>query len=72
MPKSPWKECSCGITTDPDEEECPVRGLKDNPKHQLKPVNLSDEELMIRRGKGEVYTKDYSRFLGLIIDKSPP
>jgi len=71
MPKTPWKECSCGITTDPDVTECPRQGLEENPKHQLKPVKLSDEELIKRIKKHQVYTKDYRRIEDLL-NKSPP
>jgi len=83
MSKRPWKECNCGVTTDPDQEECPERGLGDNPKHQLKPVELSDAELTsrIREGK-KVYTRDHRRLesllrkeivgLALLEKESPP
>lgn len=83
MPKSPWKECNCGVITDPDQEECPERGLGDNPKHQLRLVELSDAELIscISEGK-KVYTRDQSRLdsllkeeiigLALSREESPP
>ena len=46
MPKEKWKKCSCcGIITDVDEKNCPRRGLKDNPKHELQVVELEDEEI---------------------------
>ena len=83
MLKRPWKECHCGVTTDPDQEECPERGLGDNPKHQLRLVELSDAELISRiRGGKKVYTKDHSSLgsilkgeivgLALSREESPP
>ncbi len=83
MSKSPWKECKCGVTTDPDQEKCPERGLlEDNPKHQLRPVELSDAELTSRIRGGKVYARDHSRFESLLKgeivgpallgEKSPP
>ena len=58
MPKEKWKQCNyCGITTDVDEKDCPGRGLKDNPKHELQVVELEDEEVKKLYKKGKVWTK---------------
>ena len=58
MLKKRWKECSCGITTDEDEENCPGRGLGNNSEHQLKVVELTEEELRQRGKERRVFSKD--------------
>ena len=69
MTKRPWKECSCGVITDPDEEKCPERGLEDC-KHQLRPIKLSDAELINHWHKGrKIYTKDRARFDALLKER---
>ena len=58
MPKEQWEKCSyCGIITDPDEENCPKRGLEDNPKHVLQLVELDIEEVKKLWKEGKVWTK---------------
>lgn len=68
MSKKLWNKCKCGVITDSDEEKCPRQGLKGNPEHQLKLVELSREELKIFLDQGKVYTKHHSEFQ----DKDPP
>jgi len=56
--KEQWKKCSCcGIITDIDEKDCPNRGLRDNPKHELQIVELEVEEVKELYKKGKIWTK---------------
>jgi RNA polymerase subunit RPABC4/transcription elongation factor Spt4 len=58
--KEQWKKCShCQIITDLDEENCPNRGLEDNP-HLLQIVELEKEELKQLRKARKIYTKHWA------------
>ena len=62
MPKERWKKCSyCGIITDVDEQDCPRRGLGDNPKHELQIVELKEEEVKELYKKGKIWTKHVAK-----------
>jgi len=55
--KEKWKMCShCGIITDFDEEDCPIRALKENP-HTLQIVELDRKELKQLLKAGKIWTK---------------